>query len=192
MFAIDTYQKKLELKDGSYVTLRPMLATDKKALFEFFKSVPQEEARYLRDDVSKITVEEKWAEKLDYTRTLPILAFKDKKLIADATLNRRRFGWKWHLGTVRIFVHENYRKVGLGSLMIKEIVELSYHVGLEKLMAEVPVFSTGEIYAFERAGFHRAAVIPNLVKDRENRPVDVNVMIKDLKTGYDEGYDYEL
>jgi hypothetical protein len=33
-------------------------------------------------------------------------------------------------------------------------------------------------------------VIPGLVKDRENQPVDVVVMIRDLKPRYD--YEYDL
>lgn len=192
MFEIEKYQKKMELRDGTKITLRPMVKADQKALYEFFQAVPQEEARYLRDDVSKKSVVEKWAENLDYSKTLPILALKGDTVIGDITLNRRRFGWKWHLGTIRIFVHNKFRKVGLGKLMIKEIIEISYHLGLEKLIAEVPTFSTAAINAFENSNFYRAAVLPNMVKDRENRPVDVVVMAKDLKAGYDEGYDYGL
>ena len=92
----------------------------------------------MRDDVASRLIVEEWAKNLDYTRTLPILALKNGTIIADATLNRRRFGWKWHLGTVRLFVHRDYRKVGLGQLMIKEIADIAFKLELEKLIAEVP------------------------------------------------------
>lgn len=189
---LTTYQKETRLKDGTKILLRPMVAGDKDALFEFFQAVPTEDARYLREDVSSILLIEKWVKKLDYARTLPILAIKDGKIIADAVLNRRQSGWKWHLGTVRVFVHKDYRSVGLGHLMIEELCDIAYKLGLEKLIAEVPDINTAAIHAFMRAGFYRAAVIPNLAKDRDNMPMDVVVMIKDIKAARDETYEFDF
>ncbi len=103
MVDLNKYQKEVSLKDGTKVLLRPMVAEDQDALYEFFQAIPREEARYLRDDVQSRLLVEKWAKNLDYEKTLPILAVKDDIIIADTTLNRRRSGWKWHLGTVRIF-----------------------------------------------------------------------------------------
>jgi L-amino acid N-acyltransferase YncA len=192
MFDLNKYQKEVKLKDGNKILLRPMVAEDQDALYTFFKAVPKEDARYLRDDVASKILVEKWATNLEYTRTLPILALKNGSIIADATLNRRRFGWKWHLGTVRLFVHKDYRKVGLGQLMIEEIADIAYKLELEKLIAEVPDINISAINAFTKAGFYRVATIPNLVKDRENRPLDVVVMIKDIRPARDETYEYDF
>jgi len=192
MVDLNKYQKEAQLKDGTKVLLRPMVAEDNEALYEFFKAVPREEARYLRDDVKSRLLVEKWANNLDYNKTLPILAIKDGDIIADATINRRRSGWKWHLGTVRIFVHRDYRNIGLGHLMIEELERITYKLEIEKLIVEIPYLNTTTINAFSRAGFYRAAVIPNMVKDRENRPIDVVVMMKDIKPAHDEEYDYDF
>jgi RimJ/RimL family protein N-acetyltransferase len=192
MFDLNTYQKEAKLKDGTKVLLRPMVSEDQDALYTFFKGVPKEDARYLRDDVASRLIVEEWAKNLDYAKTLPVLALKDSNIIADATLNRRRYGWKWHLGTVRLFVHKDYRKVGLGQLMIKEIADIAFKLELEKLIAEVPDVNISAINAFTKAGFYRAATIPNLVKDRENRPLDVVVMIKDIRPARDETYEYDF
>ena len=189
---INTYQKEAKLKDGTKVLLRPMVQEDQDALYEFFKAVSREDARYLRDDVSSRILIEKWAKNLDYSKTLPILALKDDAIIADATINRRRFGWKWHLGTVRVFVHKEYRDVGLGHLMLDELVDIAYKLGIEKLIVEIPDFVTAAINAFTRSGFYRVAVIPNMVKDRENMPVDVVVMMKDVRPAHDDAYDYDF
>jgi len=189
---INTYQKETELKNGTKFLLRPMVAEDQDALYEFFKEIPREDARYLRDDVSSRLLVEKWAKNLDYEKTLPILAIKDDAIIGNATINRRRFGWKWHLGTVRIFVHKEYRDVGLGRLMIDELVDIAYKLGIEKLIVEIPDLSTAAIYAFNRAGFYRVAEIPNMVKDRENMPVGVVVMMKDVRPAHDDAYDYDF
>ena len=189
---LDTYQKETRLKNGSKVLLRPMVKEDGEALYAFFKAVPDDEARYLRNDVKSRLVIEKWAKSLDYSKTLPILALKDGNIIADATINRRRSGWKWHLGTVRIFVHNDYRNLGLGELMVDELARIAYMLGLEKLIVEIPDTSTVAINMFIKSGFHRAAVIPNMVKDRLNQPVDLVVLMKDIKPPLDESYDYEF
>jgi RimJ/RimL family protein N-acetyltransferase len=192
MFDLNTYQKETKLKNGTKILLRTMMAEDQDALYTFFKAVSKEDARYLRDDVTNRLIVENWAKNLDYAKTLPILALKNGTIIADATLNRRRFGWKWHLGTVRLFVHRDYREVGLGKLMIEEIADIAFKLELEKLIAEVPDVNISAINAFTKAGFYRAATIPNLVKDRENRPLDVVVMIKDIRPARDETYEYDF
>ena len=48
---LNTYQKEAILKDGTKILIKPMVEEDQDALYEFFKAVPEEEARYLRDDV---------------------------------------------------------------------------------------------------------------------------------------------
>jgi len=189
---LNTYQKEAVLKDGTKILLRPMVPTDQDALYEFFKGVSKEEARYLRDDVKSRLLIESWAKNLDYSRTLPILAIKDDIIIADATINRRRSGWKWHLGTVRIFVHKDYRNLGLGELMVDELTRIAYRLGIEKLVLEIPDTNTAVINTFTKVGFHRAAVIPNMAKDRQNMPVDIAVMMKDIKPALDESYDYDF
>ena len=189
---LNTYQKETQLKDGTKIIFRPMVSEDQDALYEFFKEVDKEEAQYLRDDVRSRLVIEKWAKHLDYDKTLPILAVKNGDIIADATINRRQFGWKWHLGTVRIFVHKVYRNIGLGHLIIEEIVDIAYKLGIEKLIVEIPDVNTHTIEEFAKSGFYRAAAIPNMVKDRTNMPVNVVVMMKDVKPAHDDDYDYDL
>jgi len=189
---INTYQKEAELKDGTKILLRPMVPEDQDALYVFFQGVHREVARYLRDDVTSRLVIEGWAKNLDYEKTLPILALKGDTIVADATINRRQFGWKWHLGTVRVFVHRDYRNVGLGHLLIEELLDISYKLGIEKLIAEIPDLNTAAINAFDRTGFYRAAVITNMVKDRQNMPVDIVVMMKDVRPAHDNGYEYDF
>jgi L-amino acid N-acyltransferase YncA len=189
---LNTYQTKAVLKDGTKIIIKPMVAEDQDALYEFFKSVPTEEARYLRDDVKSKIIVENWVINLNYNKTLPILAMKDDIIIADATINRRRSGWKWHLGTVRIFVHNDYRNIGLGQLLLEEISRIAYGLGIEKLIAEVPDTSIAAINMFTKTGYHKAALIPNMVKDRQNMPVDLAVLIKDIKPPMDESYEYDL
>jgi hypothetical protein len=60
---LNTYQEEANLKDGTKILLRPMVIEDQEALYEFFKAVSEEEARYLRDDVKSRLLIESWAKK---------------------------------------------------------------------------------------------------------------------------------
>jgi hypothetical protein len=76
--------------------------------------------------------------------------------------------------------------------MVDELARIAYRLGIEKLILEIPDTSVATINAFTKAGFHRAALIPNMVKDRQNMPVDLAVMMKDIKPPLDESYDYDF
>ena len=69
---LDEYPKEVALKDGSTVTLRPMVARDEAALLEFFQSLSEGERLYLRDNVTDPEVVRGWAESVDYNRVLPV------------------------------------------------------------------------------------------------------------------------
>ena len=182
---VEPYQKECKLKDGTTVLLRPLGAEDREELTHFFQSLPEEQRRYLRHDVTDPKVIESWTENIDHTRAFPILALIGEQIVGDVTLHRIPFGWKHHIGTIRVAVSPEYHDKGLGTLLIHEIVELATEFGLEKLWAELPLDVPAAIAVFKKAGFSSKAVIEGLVKDRRGRNTDVVVMVCDLGTQYD-------
>ena len=62
------YPQLWELEDGTEVTVRPMVKEDRDKLAEFFKRIPDQELRVLKDDVTGGTVIDQWAQRLDYDR----------------------------------------------------------------------------------------------------------------------------
>ncbi len=177
--------KEGKLKNGTKVTLRPMVKEDADALVNFFKSLPDELLLFVRHNVRDESIVRSWAANLDYQRVFPLLALVENKIVADVTLHRVPFGWKRHLGKVRIVVSPEYQKLGLATLMLNEIVDLASEFGLEKLWAEVPLDSRGAISAFKNAGFSCKAVIEDLIKDKEGRNADILIMICDVSAHYD-------
>ncbi|MBW1982569.1 MAG: GNAT family N-acetyltransferase [Deltaproteobacteria bacterium] len=177
--------KECKLKDGTRVLLRPLVAEDQEKLIAFFQSLPEEERIFLRHDVADVNVIKSWTEEIDYSRNYPLLAFVDDKIVGDVTLHRIPYGWKRHMGTVRVVVAPEYHNKGLGTLLINEIVELAAEFGLEKLWAELPLSSPAAIAVFRKAGFSSKAVIEGLVKDLHGRNTDVVIMVCDVGTQYD-------
>ena len=174
------YPKKVSLKDGTEVTIRPMVRGDADALFGFFERVPKEDRLFLREDVTDRKIIEHWAESLDYGKVLPLVALESDTIVADATLHRRKTGWTSHVGKVRLVVDKAFRGKGLGSRMVQELIDIAEREGLEKLVAEVMDSQETAKLAFERLGFKQEAVLGNFVRDQAGKTHDVIIMVHDI------------
>jgi L-amino acid N-acyltransferase YncA len=153
-------------EDGERITIRPMVTGDEKALLDFFRRVPQEDRFYLKEDVTSAQVIQRWAENLDYSRALPLLAIMDGKIVGDGTLHHRRAGARRHIGEVRVVVDPAYRNRGVGRGLLHNLVEVARTKGLEKLMFEVVAdMEEAAKHTAQVLGFVPIAVLPGHVKD---------------------------
>lgn len=177
------YPKTLTLRDGSTVTVRPLRSVDRDALADFFRRVPEEDRKFLKDDVSRPEVIDAWCREINAARVLPLIAEAEGKVVADATLHRRAAGWLRHVGEVRLVVDPEYRRKGLGSRLVEEIIQLAQaEEGLDKLVAEMTPEKGAARRAFERLGFRQVAVIPDLVRDQTGTARDLVILVLDLGT----------
>jgi len=169
------------LKDGTRVTLRPLVKEDRDRLLDFFRRVEEKDLMFLRSNVRDPAVIEHWVQNIDYSRVFPLIAEVDGRIVGDATLHMRKVGWKRHLGNVRVVVANEFQGRGLGTLLINEIVELANEFGLEKLVAEIHLQSVAALNAFKKAGFVVKAVFEDLVQDMAGRRGDLVVMVCDVQ-----------
>jgi len=176
------YPKTLTLRDGSAVTVRPLRSVDRGALADFFCRVPEEDRKFLKDDVSRPEVIDAWCREINASRVLPLIAEAEGKVVADATLHRRTAGWLRHVGEVRLVVDPEYRRRGLGSRLVEELIQLAQAEGLDKLVAEMTPEEGAARMAFERLGFRQVAVIPDLVRDQTGIARDLVILVLDLGT----------
>jgi GNAT superfamily N-acetyltransferase len=177
---VKQYPKRTKLQDGTEVVLRLMVQDDQRDLYEFFQRVPREERLFLQDDVSDPKTVRAWADGLNYDRVVPLLALHDGKVVGDATLHRRQHGWTQHVGKVRLVVDPRYRQKGLGTLLVKELVEIAKGLKLERLVVELMGSQQAALAAFRHLGFDRVAVLYQHVRDQAGRPQDLVIMINDL------------
>src|SRR3990172_5133897 len=160
------YPKQVSLKDWTKVTLWPMEPRDEARLHEFFCRIPEEDRKLLKEDVAHRAVVANWCRQIDYNRVIPILAEAGGKIVADATLHRRKFGWLQHVGEIRIVVDPEYRRKGLGSLLIEDLV----------------ASESAGVRAFERVGFERMAPLPGFARDQNSTPQDLLLLTADIST----------
>ena len=178
--------KKITLKDGSKVTLRPLRKTDEKEFYAFFQAVPEAERMFIKHRIADPGVIREWCQNIDLGRNLPILAFLNDKIIGDATLHQQLGGWKRHIGRVSVMVHPQYRGRGLAKALVHEIVEIARNSGLEKVEAEFIGEQETAIHMFAMLGFSELLRLENYVKDMQAISHDYVFMGLDLTT--DEEY----
>lgn len=178
----ERFPQGAKLDEGTRVILRPLIPQDEPALIEFFRSIPDEDILYLRDDVRDPEVIKQWCHHLHYEEILPLIAEIEGKIIGDATLHQEKRGWRSHIGTVRVVIHPQYRGRGLATLLVGELVQIALDIGLEKLDAEFMAEQARPIAVFEKLGFVNMAVLPQHVKDLKGESHDLLILVYDLRS----------
>jgi RimJ/RimL family protein N-acetyltransferase len=146
------YRHVVRLEDGSRVLLRPLLPEDGSRLLALFADATDDDVMYLKDDVRDRDLVRSWVENLDYHRVFPLIACADERIVGDVSLHFHS-GPTRHIGRVRIFLASDYRRRGLGSCMLAEIVDIAKRFELQQLLAEIVVEQTQVVKAFEKSGF---------------------------------------
>lgn len=178
---LEEYPKKITLPDGATLTLRPMTRDDQYALYSFFVSLPEEDRRFLRNDVTDRKIIEKWTRHLNYNRVLPILAEYEGRIVANATLHFQTFGWGRHVAELRVTITPEFQRRKLGSMLLNEIYHLAAKSQVKKLLARIVTTRDVVVRAFKNAGFNQLTVLKNYVKDiQKQQYADIALLVKEL------------
>lgn len=174
--------KKYTLKDGSTVSIRAMTKNDSNALHEFFKHIPEEDRLFLKHDVADKKIIEEWAKSLDYNTVLPLLAFdENNRIVGDATLHMKDYGWSRHIGEIRIVVARAWRSKGVGLALSKEIFMAALEKKLSKIVAQMAADQKGALKVFEKLGFSKEAELENHIIDLKEQTHNLIIMSNDVK-----------
>jgi len=173
------YAKTVVVRDGTRVTLRPLVKEDEAKLKDFFATIPLEDRWYLKEDVSDPRVIEGWVQGIDYGRVVPIVAEAQGEIVADATLHRRPFGASRHVGEIRVVVSPRYRGMGLGTWMALDILNLAMETGVEKVIAELIAEEQAPVIdGLRRLGFVEEARVADYARDPQGKPHDLVIMAR--------------
>ena len=175
------YPITTQIKDGKLVTLRPLRKSDKDALLDYFRKLPPEERMCLKDDVTDEKVIERWIYDLDYDVVTPVVALDNGRIVASATLHANPIGWTSHQGEVRITCDLEYRKQGLATILIENLIDIAQDFGMEQLTAQVVPQLHQAYFLFEKLGFKEAGVLPGFVKDMKDNYDNLVLMVLDIR-----------
>ncbi len=173
------YRKFVTVKHGKRVMFRFLNEQDREELIRLFQEAPGEDLRFLKQDVKDTKLVSSWVQNLNYHRVLPLVAvdLEGNRLIADATLHRGKHAAK-HLAEVRIFVSRPFRNLGLGSLMLEELINLAKKANLHWLKAEIIADHKTVIKAFRSKGFEVRANLEDYFIRKDGVTHDVVLMLR--------------
>ncbi len=173
------YRKFATLKNGKRVMFRFLNEQDREALIQMFHEAPEEDVRFLKQDVKDLKMVNYWIDHLNYRKVLPLVAveLENNRIIADATLHRGKHAAK-HIGEVRIFVGRAFRNLGLGSLMLEEILSLALQENLMWVKAEILADHKKVIKAFRAKGFEQKCALDDYFVRKDGVTHDVVLMIR--------------
>ncbi len=173
------YRKFVTLKNGQRVMFRFLNEQDRQHLIQLFQEAPEEDIRFLKQDVKDEKLINYWVDHINYRKVLPLVAvnLEDNRLVADATLHRGKHSAK-HIGEIRIFVSRPFRNLGLGSLMLEELINLALKEGLQWLKAEIIAEQKKVIKAFREKGFEIRATLDDYFIRKDGMTHDVVLMLR--------------
>ncbi len=169
-----SYRKFLTLKNGVRIMLRFLTERDQESFFQLFREAPDEDIRFLKHDVRNLGLLSSWLEHLDYSQVLPLVAvdLASQRFVGGGTLRRGKFAAK-HVGEIRLFVSRPFCDLGLGSLLLDELINLAAGEHLLWLRAEVVADHKKVLKALGAKGFEIKALLDDffLCKNGETRDV---------------------
>jgi ribosomal protein S18 acetylase RimI-like enzyme len=173
--------KTIMLKDQTEVVIRPMIRDDLERSVAFFQSLPEEDRRFLRKNVTKREVVEGRIREIETGVAQRLVALVDDDIVADAALELSGHGWEGHVGELRLVVARPYQRKGLGMVMARELYHLASAEGVEEIVVKMMRPQIGAQSIFRRLGFHEEVLLPDYVKDSEGTKRDLILMRCNLK-----------
>ena len=169
-------EKTETLKDGTKVTIRNLTVEDLDLLMSFYQSLPEEDIKYLRVDVTNRNIVKQRIEASETANIFRIIALQGDRVIADGALELTTEEWRKHQGELRVIVADEFRRKGVGMIIMRELYFLAIEKKVEKVVAKMMKPQAAARTICKKLGFHEELVIPDYVKDQSGKSQDLVIM----------------
>lgn len=170
------YRYVKALPSGKRLLLRPLSGDDKKSLMGLFARASRQDLEYFRSDAGDPAVVEGWVDNLNLRRVFPLVAIVDDKIVGEATLHFGEY-YRRHRAWVRVFLDREYRRQGIGTLMLRCLIDVARRVGLQQMYAEVLTNQPQIIKAFGDLGYQHEVVLRDYFITDSGETLDVAIMV---------------
>lgn len=175
-------KKKLELKDGTKVSIKRLTIEDLDKSVRFFRALPEEDRAYLRVDVTKRAIVKKRIASIEPGKIVRLVAVHDDEIIADGALEFERNTWKKHVAELRFIVARPFQHKGLGTLLAHELFSIALGKKVEEIVVKSMKPQVRARRIFKRLGFHQDAVLHGYVQDIKGVKQDLIIMRCDINS----------
>lgn len=174
-------EKTEALKDGQRIIIRSLVSRDLDALMKFYRTLPAEDRRYLRVDVTDRDVVSQRIKMAEAGYVHRIIGILKGKIVADGALELSGEEWRKHQAEIRVIVARPFRRKGLGMIMMRELYFLAAEKNVEKIVAKMMRPQKGAQTICRKLGFHEEALLPDYVRDLAGKTQDLLIMMCDLR-----------
>ena len=174
-----SYRRLFTLANGKKVKCRLVNGPDVDHLVSLFQQAPPEDTYFLKQDVKDKNFIKNWLKRLDHCQTVLVALDLDKDhLIATAHMDRG-LGCARHIGEIQqVFVARPFQNLGLGSLMLGELIDLARTENLQWLKAEVVSEHKKAVKGFLGKGFKIKATLEDFFVGRDGLTYDVALLTR--------------
>jgi L-amino acid N-acyltransferase YncA len=174
-------EKTEVLKDGTKVMIRELQVKDLDRLMKFFSSLPPEDRKYLRIDVTKRDVVQQRIELTKEGNVIRLIALHNDEIIADGALELSGEEWRKHQGELRVIVARPFQHKGLGMIMVRELYFLAVEKNVDQAVVKMMRPQVAAQRIFRKLGFREELLIPDYVRDMAGKKQDLIIMTCDIK-----------
>ena len=170
--------KNFKAKDGQNVVLRTPRWEDLDDLLELINSLVEEKAEiYITEKFTREN-EAEWLIKtishMEKDEQIFLVAEVDKKVIASSDFQIQG-GTEEHSGEIGIAVRDGYRNLGIGTEIMKTILEQVAFFGLRTITVKTFATNKRAIHVYKKVGFVESGIIPKK-HFREGKFIDEVIM----------------
>jgi RimJ/RimL family protein N-acetyltransferase len=172
--------RRFSARDGQEVILRTPRLEDLDDLMELINSLVDEKAEIARSE--KVTREEEseWLPemlaRLEKDELFFLVAEVGGKVIASSDIHIMSGNDK-HVGVLGIVIKSGFRDSGIGTEMMKTLVELAVTLGLKVLTLQAYATNKRAVHVYEKVGFVLTGRVPKK-HFKEGRYIDELIMTK--------------
>lgn len=164
--------KTLRLKNMSLATLDWLTEEDLPEAVEALNSVIRERKYlYLNDEIVDMEEEHRWFERMVKAGMLYLVARVEGKVVGGASMHPQT-DKRAHVAQFGIFVCDGYRNLGLGTVMLREFIEIAKKRGFEILQLSVFANNKRAHNVYKACGFREIGRLSRDIKFRDGEYTD--------------------
>jgi ribosomal protein S18 acetylase RimI-like enzyme len=152
--------------------VRRLTTGDAAALKAFLAAIPPGDRSFIKEDVTDPELPLAWIADGETPRAVAT----DGEAIVGLVSVIQGVGWSSHVGDLRLVVHPDYRRRGLGTQLARWGLLEAVRTGLKKLVVEVVAEQEAAAAMFQGMGFEAEALLKDQIRDREGNLRDVLVL----------------
>ena len=184
MLTDGSYRKMATLNMGKRVMIRFLNGQDRDKLINFFQQVPIADIEFCKHDVKNPKVVDHWLGLENFLNIMSLVAsdIGTDQIVASLNLYIGQQAVQ-NVGDIhQIIVSRPYQGLGLGSLMLDELINIALKEKLHWLKVEIATELKNVLKAFKSKGFEIKAILEDYFRDHKGQTHDGALMMLPLIT----------